>query len=124
MLRDHSHISTPKDEVLPSLALLKHMQEYLPIHKALVRGGAGDLLYKKMHDYWSRTIEAYFSAHMTQKHKMAVPLPILANYIAGSCTNLIKWWLEHNIPCSPEEMLHIFQLLVWPGVEAALVSEE
>jgi hypothetical protein len=50
----------------------------------------------------------------------AVPLPILADYVAGAFLSLLRWWLEHQRPYTPEQMHAIFQQVVLPGVEAVV----
>ena len=47
----------------------------------------------------------------------------LADYLAGAVLNMLTWWLDNNMPCSPEQMDVLFKQLVQPGVEATLGIE-
>lgn len=53
-----------------------------------------------------------------------VPLPIVSNYMASAFLALLKWWLDNNMPYSPERMDELFQRLVLPGVHASLGMNE
>jgi hypothetical protein len=58
-----------------------------------------------------------------QKHEkdFDIPLPILANFIAGSFLTLLKWWLENKMSYPPEEMDKIFKRLIGIGIEKARI---
>jgi Transcriptional regulator C-terminal region len=49
-----------------------------------------------------------------------VPLAVMAQYLAGAFLNLLKWWIEAEMPYSPEQMDEIFQQLALPGVWATI----
>jgi len=53
----------------------------------------------------------------------AAPLPLVADYLAGAILSMLTWWLDNNMPYSPEQMDALFQQLVRPGVEATLRIE-
>jgi len=53
-----------------------------------------------------------------------VPIPVLSHYIASEIIALLKWWLDHNMPYTPERMDEIFHNLITPGFRSALVSIE
>jgi hypothetical protein len=44
----------------------------------------------------------------------------MAQYLAGAFLNLLKWWIEAEMPYSPEQMDEIFQQLALPGVWATI----
>ena len=41
-------------------------------------------------------------------------------YLAGAIFNMLTWWLDNEMPYTPEQMDALFQQLVRPGVEATL----
>jgi hypothetical protein len=45
-----------------------------------------------------------------------MPLTVVAQYLAGAFLNLLKWWLEAEMPYTPEQMDAMFQQLALPGV--------
>jgi AcrR family transcriptional regulator len=105
----------------PSLALFfEHVQEHRHLYKALVRGGGIDLLYKKGHERLRQNIEQHLAELVPPGQTPAVPLPLVADYLAGATLHLLKWWLEHETPYTPAQMDALFHQLVLPGVQATL----
>jgi AcrR family transcriptional regulator len=105
----------------PSLALFfRHVQEHYRLYKALVRGGGVDRLYKKGHERLRQNIERHLRSFVPAEHTPAVSLPLVADYIAGAVVTMLKWWLDNEMPYTPEEMDSLFQQLVLPGVQTTL----
>lgn len=53
----------------------------------------------------------------------AVPLEIAAHHIVASSISLIQWWLEHQMPYSPEQMGKIYyELILRPTSTVAFFS--
>ena len=105
--------------LIPTLGLFRHVQEHHRLYQALVRGHGVDLLYETGRRYLSTNVEQRLAV-LAGDRAPAVPLPVLADHVAGTFLNLLRWWLEHQRPYSPEQMHAIFQRLVLPGVEAAV----
>src|SRR5512138_1919374 len=99
-----------QDEVpfFPSLGLFRHIGEEYELYKALVWTPGIDLLIKHMQKSLSGRIEEGLKNSGKQYD---VPVPILANFIAGSFLTLLKWWLENKRVYSPEQMDEIFRKL-------------
>jgi len=107
-------------QLLPSLSLFRHVQEQHHLYHALVRGHGVDALYQTGHRYLSASVEQQLAALAADGCVPAVPLPMLADYVAGAFLNLLRWWLERQRPYTPEQMHAIFQRLVLPGVQAVV----
>jgi hypothetical protein len=81
------------------------------------------LLFKKGQTYLSRNIEQQLVS-LAPQHDLSVPLSILSNYLAGTLLTLLKWWLDNNMPYTPQRMDEIFQQLVMPGVREVVRGSE
>src|SRR4030095_15379620 len=106
-----------------SLALFRHIQERNDLYDALVGGRGLQVLFDAIQSALARNIQAQLQA-MPQANAPRVPLPVVANAVAGTFLSLIKWWLDHKMPYSPEEMDEMFQRLVTPGVAEALANRD
>lgn len=107
----------PEQEELPffpSLGLFRHVGEEYELYKALLWTPGIDLLIKHMQTSLSQRIE---QGLQKDKRDYDIPLPILANFIAGSFLTLLKWWLENKMNDSPEEIDKIFKRLIRSGIE-------
>jgi len=122
MLNGHAqHPDAGEDQALPSLArFFEHVQEHHRLYKALVHGGGIDRLSKKSHQHMRRTIEQHLAELLPAGQAPPAPLPPVADYIAGAVLSMLTWWLENEMPYTPEQMDALFQQLVRPGVEATL----
>jgi len=113
-----------EDRTTPSLTrFFQHVQEHHQLYKALVYGGGIERLFKKSHQYMRRNIEQHLAELIPTKQVPAAPLPLVADYLAGAILSMLTWWLDNNMPYSPEQMDVLFQQLVRPGVEATLRIE-
>jgi AcrR family transcriptional regulator len=110
----------PAGQLLPSLGLFRHVAEMLPAYHALVRGGSVDMIYDAFH----RNLREHAARRLAELVKggytLEVPAEILADYLAGAFLTLLRWWLDHGLPYSPEQMHATFQRLASPGVQLAL----
>ena len=96
----------------PSLGLFRHVGEEYELYKALVWTPGIDLLIKHLQASLSHRIE---QGIRDSGREFEIPIPILANFIAGSFLTLLKWWLENKMMYSPEEMNTMFKKLTMAG---------
>jgi AcrR family transcriptional regulator len=98
----------------PSLGLFRHVGEEYQLYKSLLWGPGIDLLIKHMQKSLSKRIE---QGLLESGREFNIPIPILANFIAGSFLTLLQWWLENKMVYSPEEMDKTFKELIMAGLE-------
>jgi AcrR family transcriptional regulator len=122
MLSQHpQQLAGGDQQALPSLArFFQHVQEHVQLYKALVRSGGVERLLKKSHQHMRRNIELHLARLIPATQDSSVPLPLVADYLAGTVFNMLTWWLDNDMPRTPEQMDALFQQLVRPGVEATL----
>ena len=113
--------ATPGDpRLLPALELFQHVQSHQYLYTAIVGGRGLELLSRQGQSYFSRSIAQQLKTVAADSHTSIVPAAIIADYVASSFLTLLKWWLDNNLPYSPERMAEMFQQLVMPGVQAIL----
>jgi len=110
--------------VFPIAPLFEHVQGHQHLYKALLWGGGMDVVMRAGQKQWSKQIEQYVEGLLKDRHQPAVPIALVAVYIAGSLQTLLLWWLEHKMPHSPERMDEMFHQLVMPGVKAILSASK
>jgi AcrR family transcriptional regulator len=120
LMQHLGHGSAEEQQLLPSLALFRHIQEEHQLYQALVRGRGVELLFKAGQQHLSKVIAHRIAALPLDPSRLTVPPSILAEYLAGSLLTLLRWWLDHDMPYTPERMHAIFQELVTPGVQQVL----
>ena len=105
-------------ELLPGLELFRHAKQMRQQLHILLKGQSGEVLLKTTQALLSKNIEHNLVMTLAQKRTPSVPLAVVSQYLAGAFLNLLKWWLEAELPYSPEQMDEMFQQLALPGVRA------
>ncbi len=98
-----------------SLIAFEHAAEQRDLYLILLRGQGAAVLTQRIREYLAGLIQQEL---LQERQDSQVPLEIIANSIAGSLIALITWWLENNMPHSPEYMADVFSRLTVPGVNA------
>lgn len=111
------------NEVFSTTDLFKHIQAHHGLYKALVWGRGVALIFKQGNIILSRIFERRLIRLVDDGEELKVPIPVLANHLAGSFLTLLKWWLDNNMPHTPEEMDEMYQNMVLPGVWGSLGRE-
>lgn len=109
---------------LPVRELFGHLRDYLRFYQALAKSRKTELIFKTGHSHLAKGIHQALTVYLADKPQPSVPAPVLANYLAGELFNLLKWWLDHDLPYPPERMDEMFHEMVMPGFRAALVNVE
>src|SRR5437588_1827987 len=107
-----------KGSFMPIIFLFDHLKDVQPFYQGLVRSRKIDALFKSGTEQLSRRIAEALKARM--KHVSSIPIPVLANYLAGELFGLLKWWLDERMPYSPERMDQIYHELVTPTLRSQL----
>jgi AcrR family transcriptional regulator len=103
-----------------SLELFRHARENHGHYKAMVGKQSGQMIMRQAHDYLAAIVREYLEPVMQNRKKPPVPPDLAAHWLASAFLSLMTWWLDHNLPLSPEEMDAIFRRLTLPGLEAGL----
>jgi AcrR family transcriptional regulator len=105
-------------QALPSLVrFFQHVQDHHQLYKSLVRGGGIDRLFKKSRQHMCRNIEQQLAELLPPGQAPAALLPLVADYLSGAIMSMLTWWLDNEMPYTPEQMDTLFQQLVRPGVQ-------
>jgi len=76
----------------------------------IFQGKDGPLILRRMRDWSAQEIEANLRAAFAETDS-AIPLDVLANYLAGARIGLVHWWLEKRQPHTPETIAQTFHRL-------------
>lgn len=107
-----------KDSFFPVVLFFSHLQESQSFYQGLVRSGKADALFKSGVAYLGHNIEAALDKKFKQQ-QVAIPIPVLANYLANEFFGLLKWWLDAGMPYTPEAMDKMFHRLVNPTIASS-----
>jgi AcrR family transcriptional regulator len=106
------------DRVVPAREFFNHLANAQPLLDAFTASG-------RIHDVWdlaqghfARGIEQRLAALPRASDASAAQRAARANALAGAFLALIRWWLDHGKPGTPQEMDTLFHRMVWSGISA------
>ena len=105
---------------VPVRWLFGHVGEFRRFYRALVRSRKTEWLFETGRAHLTESIESSLTSWLSGRPAPSVPAPVLASYLACEIVGLLRWWLDHDMPDTPERMDEIFHALVAPGFRAAL----
>jgi AcrR family transcriptional regulator len=108
--------------LLPSLGLFRHVKQHQRLYRAMFSSSSLEPMTQNLQQQLSQVVARNLGVRATVSpgRPPAVPLPILADFVAGTFLTLLRCWLEGNDAYTPEQVDAMFQQMVLPGVRAAL----
>jgi len=99
--------------VAPVCELFRHIGEARKFQQALARAHVLERQYHAGVEYMSGTIERRLAA--LSGTPGAVPLPVKAQALAGTLFALLRWWVDHDAPYTPEQMDAMYHAMAATG---------
>jgi len=106
--------------LLSTALIFRHAQEEYQLHRAIFGGRGLDAMIQEIKKHLCIHIEEQISLQLQDRKPPPVELSIISNYLAGALLTLLVWWLEKDMPYTPERMDSLYQELSMPGVWAVL----
>jgi len=96
----------------------EEVQEKANLFRAILSGQGAAQVTRDLRDYIASGIRDH---HLPQPNSPgvsapAVPVEVLANYMAAVKLNMVIWWLEKDMPYTPDEMAGMVSRLLQNGV--------
>jgi hypothetical protein len=96
--------------------------EYNRLYKSLLGDkGVTSVIYRTL-NYIARISQKQLQGLKDERKlgKTPVPMEVAAQHSAGSLFSMVSWWLENDMPYTPEEMARYYHAITVPGIRAAL----
>jgi len=113
-----------QDMMMPSLALFQHTQKQHHLYKAMIGGRGVEIVSNAIGDGLKAHAQEHFKEAERAGKRLAVPVEVLSTHLAGSLYTLLTWWLDNDMPYSPERMNEFFMQLVMGGIESVVEEGE
>ncbi len=89
--------------------LFQHVQDNSDLYRVLLFGNRS--LLQPLKDFAIQEFQSNYAIQV----ETAVPFEIIINHIVSTMINLVRWWLETDMPYTPEEMgEYAFRLVILP----------
>jgi AcrR family transcriptional regulator len=84
--------------------LFAHVAEHQQFYKLMLCGEGNGRFQKLIKDYVAAQVKTKIKPFAPVDQKSAVPLAIHIQFVAGAVISTLAWWLEHDMPYSPQQM--------------------
>lgn len=124
----HSLHSLSRDELLSSetppgmIAAYRHLDKERAVLNPIFQGQESPLILQRIRDRSAQQIEARLNDAFAASNS-AIPLDVLAGYLAGAQLALAQWWLEKRRPHTAEELAQSFHRLQLAAIREAFGLE-
>ena len=115
-----THDTEASGHLLHSLAFFRHAYQARDLHKAMWEGGGGDILLETGRQHMMSDIQTHLAELEARGHQLRIPLPVIANFLAGAMLSVLMWWLDNDMPYPPERINEMFHELAMSGVRGVL----
>jgi AcrR family transcriptional regulator len=104
----------------PTLAVFEHFARHREVWKAMVGRRGADVFMRYLHRFLSELLRGQLAARAPDGPTQ-VPLDALVEFAVDALIGLgVRWWMEHDLPYTPEEMDRLYRRLTEPGIRAGL----
>ena len=97
----------------PALALpFQHVAQNVVFYRVLLRGEGTHAALQRLRQILAQAILElikHFSQGDEKELNPTIPIEVFLNSLAGAWVGLMSWWLEEDMPYSPEEMAIMYQ---------------
>jgi AcrR family transcriptional regulator len=113
--------SETKEQISPTnviLQIFQHACDHPRLYRIILRGEGTKGTQNRLREIIAEAVDNFLSTKVENDEtiiKPKVPLEVFSNYFAGSLLGIMTWWLEADMPYSPEQMSQMFQMLFFPG---------
>lgn len=103
------------------LAVFKHAQQHSQLYKAIFSGQGSNTIIRYIRDYLVVAYREMCAVNDRLAHAN-VPLEVLGTFEASIKISMVQWWLDNDMPYTPEEMADMCARLTMYGVDSALLA--
>src|SRR5262245_63532962 len=86
------------------IRVFEHVAQHQQFYKLMLCGEGIGRFQKLVKDYVAEVVEIRAPAFLAAKQPPSVPLAMHAQFLAGAVLSLLAWWLDNNMPLSPQRM--------------------
>ncbi len=104
-------------------AVFEHVAQHARFYRVMMSAEGVASFSAGVRDYMAEITLKWLTALQPKPQQSRVPLEIVANSLSWSLLGVLIWWLEHDMPHSPEYMAEQFRLLIMLDLRQVLGLE-
>ncbi|MFI6317833.1 TetR/AcrR family transcriptional regulator [Nonomuraea sp. NPDC050556] len=111
-----------RGEPNPVLAIFQHAEQQRDLYKALAGKRGAEVmragLRRRVGEVTARRVH-----HFLPEDGGSVPTPVVLEFLLSSMFGLLTWWLDNDLPHSPERMADMYMRLAVPGIQSVYLAD-
>jgi len=104
----------------PIVKVFQHVAQHARFYQVMMGTAGVPSFIAAVRDYMAEITLHWLSLLQPDPEKSVVPLEIVANSLSWSLLGVLIWWLDHDMPQSPEYMAEQFRLLITSDLSQVL----
>ncbi len=110
---------TPETQRAEDELTFRHVQARADLYRAILSGQGAAEITRAIRDFVAGRIRENCARRYPER-ELAMPLEVVANYLAAVKLNMVIWWLDRDMPYSPEQMAEMCARLTMHGAGPVL----
>ena len=90
----------------------QHVAAHQTLYRSLLDKKSSRAVVSRLKQVIAEHTRPHAEEHYQHLPKPDIPLEVSLNHIAASALELVAWWLDNDMPLSPDQMAHIYARLV------------
>lgn len=104
----------------PIVGVFNHVARHARFYRVMMGAEGVPSFIASVREYITEITLSWLTILQPRPEKSVVPLDIVANSLSWSLLGVLIWWLEHDLPHSPEYMAEQFRLLITSDLRQVL----
>jgi len=96
------------------ISLFQHVAQHADFYRVMVVEESVAPFAQQMQSYIEQFGLRWFAR--ARSRQFSVPPEVVMSYLSGAYMGMIKWWLKHDMPSTPEDLAAQFMQLALPGI--------
>jgi AcrR family transcriptional regulator len=101
----------------PALFFFHHAAQNHRLYKSMI---TSELVQNYLYKFITQIAGSHIKGLVPAGKRTPVPQELIVHYLVSSYLGTLTWWVNHDMPCSPEEILEMYHRLTLPGINAGL----
>jgi len=106
---------TPQMGLTAVSQVFRHAAQNSLLYRIIFKGGAASKVENLIQEFLSEAARPYFEQAYQSDHPSPIPIDVVAHYFSAALLGFLTWWLEADMPYSPDEAASYFTSMFFAG---------
>lgn len=97
-----------------------HVARYAQFYKVMMSENGSMKFMVRVQQYLTSAMEQAMRRYLPEGHEPAIPLDVMAAMLAGMEIGVMTWWINNDMPHTPEVMAQLCDRFSGPGILLAM----